>query len=116
MANLKEQEATLNIWYNLPNEIWEKIPAVYQSLPGWLGFGKDGYGEEGIPYWYSYENDHKIVYASVEPGGLQLCGRMDDNEWALWLNAFKETASRMLGFKVGVISAGEVDYDIDYNK
>ncbi len=116
MDETKEQEAILNIWYDLPEEILEKVPLVYQSVNGWLGFGKYGFGQDGIPYWFGFDNDIKTISASVEPGGLQVSGKMRDVEWTIWLNEFKDIASRILGFKVGEIENGEVGYEIEYIK
>src|SRR5438067_138252 len=115
MDEIKLQEAILNIWHELPEEIWEKVPVVYQSVSGWLGFGKDGLGQNGIPYWFGYENDIKTVSASSEPSGLHFSGRMQVAEWTRWLKEFKATASRILGFRVGEIENDEVGYEIEYS-
>ena len=64
---MKFHECNLNIRYDLPEEIWNKVPDVYAQMAGWLGFGKDGLGEEGIPYWFSYDEDEKSIFASVKP-------------------------------------------------
>ena len=74
-------------------------------MPGWLGFAKDG-----IPYWFSIEwrGNGKTVYASVEPGGLQICANMDNEEWEQWIATFKQVASSELGFEVGDVQDGFV--------
>lgn len=102
---------SLNIRYNAPPEIWNKIPFIYSQLNGWLGFGKGGdFGEEGMPYWFSYNKDDKHINASMEPSGLQITGLMDDTEWQLWVKEIKRIATKELGYKVGDIELGEVDY------
>lgn len=105
------QNMNLNVRYDAPNHVWEKIPIIYEQLDGWLGFGKGGdLGEEGIPYWFSFNENEKHILASVEPSGLYFSGMMDNNEWKLWVEAIKNIATRELGFKVGEIELGEVDY------
>ncbi|WP_343303348.1 hypothetical protein AAHN97_17480 [Chitinophaga niabensis] len=91
----------LNIRYDVPDEIWDKIPLIYEQLNGWLGFGTGGeLGEEGIPYWFGFNEDEKHILASVEPSGLHFSGLMDAEEWATWVKEIKEIATRELGFKV----------------
>jgi len=98
MNPLPNQDATLNIRYDSPDELWQKMTSIYERMPGWLGFGKDG-----IPYWFGFDGDGntKMAYASVEPGGLQICANMDNDEWGQWIASFKQIASVELGFEVG---------------
>ena len=42
MNVLPRRDSTLNIRYNAPAELWQKIPSIYEQISGWLGFGKDG--------------------------------------------------------------------------
>lgn len=35
---------------------------------------------------------------------------MNDDEWTLWVKKIKEIATRVLGYTVGEIEAGEVEY------
>ncbi|RBL91188.1 hypothetical protein [Chitinophaga flava] len=108
---MQEQGMNLNIRYDAPREIWDKIPFIYTQLNGWLGFGEGGdLGEEGIPYWFSYNEKEKHISASVEPGGLQFTGLMDDTDWQIWVKEIKHIATRELGYKVGEIELGEVDF------
>jgi len=108
---MKHQEMNLNIRYDAPNSIWDKVPSVYEQLEGWLGFGKGGnFGENGIPYWFSFNENEKHVLASVEPSGLQFAGMMENDEWKDWVAKIKSIATKELGFKVGEIELGEVDY------
>jgi hypothetical protein len=70
-------------------------------MDGWLGFGKGGNeGEEGIPYWFSYNEAEKHISASVELSGLSFSGLMNDEEWELWISKIKSISSEILGFEV----------------
>jgi len=100
-------ECNLNIVIDSPQEVWDKLPLVYQEMDGWIGFGKDGNGETGIPYWYSYNENEKSILASVEPSGLHIVANMDLNEWLIWKAKIKKTATEILGFKVGEIEEDE---------
>lgn len=111
---MEEQNCNLNIRYNLPNEIWERVPSIYEQMPGWLGFGKDGLGEEGIPHWFSYNQNEKSVVASVESSGLLFTANMELNEWLEWKTEFKRIAIDTLGFIVGEIEEDEVGYEIKW--
>lgn len=106
------QEMNLNIRYDLPRETWKTIiPAIYAEMDGWMGFGTDEtHSRQGCPHWFSFNENEKYVCASVEPGGLHFFGRMNDNEWEDWKAKIKRIATKKLGFKVGKIELGEVDY------
>ncbi|WP_206614382.1 hypothetical protein [Chitinophaga barathri] len=69
-------------------------------MPGWLG--SDG------PYWFSQEeeDDTKYIWASIEPGGLQIAGNMEDEEWNAWIGKFTSAASAALGYPVGCVWDG----------
>ena len=108
---MKSQEMNLNIRYDAPREIWDKILSIYCQLNGWLGYGRgSNLGQVGIPYWFSYDEKDKHICASVEPSGLHFTGLMDDAEWGLWIAEIKRIATKELGYKVGEIEKGEVDY------
>jgi hypothetical protein len=94
----------LNIRYDAPREIWNKVSLIYEQLPGWLGF------HEHIPYWFSINENEKHISASVEPSGLHFSALMDTAEWTDWVKAIKEIATKELGYKVGEIELGEVDF------
>jgi len=104
------RECNLNIRYDLPKEVLNKLEQVYSKMPGWL---KDK-GYEGLPYWYSYNEDEKHIFASLEPSGLQFEANMDLDEWLSWKNDFKKIATEILGFKVGEIEEGEVGHEIEW--
>ncbi len=107
-------ECNLNIRYDLPKEIWDKIPLVYEKMNGWIGYGNEENGENGIPYWFSYKENEKSIYASVEPSGLHFVANMELNEWLEWKIEIKKIATDILGFKVGEIEEGEVGYEIEW--
>lgn len=105
----------LNIRYDLPNDIWDKVVTVYEKMPGWLGYGDGAQGERGIPYWFSFDESCKSIFASVEPSGLQICAsNMNKSEWESWIFKIKCLATSILGFKVGEIENGEVGYEIEW--
>lgn len=111
---MEDLECTLNIWYGLPKEIWDKIPLVYEKMNGWMGYGKNGNGEKGIPYWFGYIENEKHIMASIEPSGLQFIAYMEPQEWSIWKATFKKVATEILGFKIGEIEKGEVTYEIEW--
>ena len=78
---MKYQECNLNIIYDLPKEIWDKLPLVYEKMNGWIGFGKEGKGEIGTPYWFGYDEEVKSISASIEPSGLKFFANMEPTEW-----------------------------------
>ena len=111
---MENHVCNLNIRYDLPDKIWDKVPLIYEKMDGWLGFGKNGKGENGIPYWFSYNEKEKSISASVEPSGLQFVAKMELNEWIKWKTEIKKVATEILEFKVGEIEEGEVGYKIEW--
>jgi hypothetical protein len=108
---MERQEMNLNIRYDADEEVWDKIPGIYSQLDGWLSFGEGGNkGDKGIPYWYSYDENEKHICASVEPSGLHFTALMADQEWEIWKKRIKDISTNILGYKVGEIELGEVDY------
>jgi hypothetical protein len=99
------QSMNLNIRYDAPEEVWDKVLLIYKEMEGWLG-----YDEDGIPYWFGFDETQKHINASVEPGGLQFTGLMEDNEWRIWCAEIKMIATEILGYRVGEIETGEVDF------
>lgn len=102
--HLEFQEMNLNIRYDGPEEVWDKVGLIYQQLAGWMGYHND------IPYWFSFDEAQKHICASVESAGLQFNGLMPEPEWNDWRRAIKAIATQMLGYKVGEIEEGEVDF------
>lgn len=106
---MKNQAMTLTIKYDLPDEVWEVvIPQIYKSIAGWLGFLEDG-ENKGIPYWFSFDETKKHIWASVEPSGLVVEGLIEEEEWQEWKLQFKKIATQKLGFEVGETELDEVD-------
>ncbi len=87
-----DQDVSLNIHYSAPQEIWDKIGRVYESMPYWIGY------DQG-PRWKS--GDDIDLVASVEPGGLQIYGTMPDDIWADWYRELTKELSDALGYPVG---------------
>ena len=104
----------MNIRYDLPTEILKRLELVYSRMPGWLGFGKEGKGFDGIPYWFSFDENEKYIQGSIEPSGLLLEAYMDEDEWLSWKANFKVVATELLRFKVGEIEEGEVGHEIEW--
>ena len=105
------QHINLNIRYDAGDEVWNKIPNIYQQLAGWIGYGLGGEkGEKNIPYWFSFNENEKHILASVEPVGLSFYGLMDNSEWDEWVKRIKIIATNELGYIVGKIESGEVDF------
>jgi hypothetical protein len=107
----------INIRYDLPQEVWDKVPDVYKNMDGWLGFGDGKNGMKDIPYWYSFEENQMSISVSVEPSGLQFSAlNINEEKWNSWLSSFKKKATEVLGFKVGEIEEGEVGYELEWIK
>ncbi|MFB8372847.1 hypothetical protein [Paenibacillus taichungensis] len=92
MNNINSHNCNLNIRYDLPDEVWDKVSKVYEHMPGWIGY------KSGVPYWFGSEEDDVFIEASVEPSGLSFYA-LDD--WVSWIETFKLEASKVLGFEVG---------------
>ena len=84
-------DITLNIHYSAPDEVWEAIGRVYQSMPYWAG------NSQG-PAWKGPEID---LWASVEPGGIQIAGAMPQDIWDSWYPELKAKLSAALGYEIG---------------
>ena len=100
MHHLSNYAVTLNIRYDAPAEIWQKIPLIYNKMPRWLGFGDDQ-----MPYWFGQDTTTKNVYAPLP--NLVGCNMAED-EWLLWFDNFKRLARLTLGFEVGDVQDGFV--------
>lgn len=88
-----EHDVCLNIHYSAPKEIRDKIDEVYRSMEYWCGFESDG-----CPSWKGKDID---LYASVEPGGIQIGGEMPDEIWNKWYNELKNRLTKKLGYDIG---------------
>ncbi|UDL05995.1 hypothetical protein [Marinobacter sp. CA1] len=72
------QSITLNVPFDLPDEDWDKIMAVYREMDGWIE-GKD------FPYWYGIEGDAQFILVSAEPSGLVFSGNVNHDFWIAWI-------------------------------
>lgn len=68
------------IVYNLKSIVLEQIGGVYASMPYWAG-------DEDGPQWRGENID---LWASVEPGGLQIAGTMPSDIWEEWYALLKK--------------------------
>lgn len=95
MANKSSHNCNLNIRFYLPDEEWNKISNLYESMPGWIGY------KNGVPYWFGQEDDDIYITASVEPSGLSFYAQLNNSDWNSWVERFKSEATKVLGFDVG---------------
>lgn len=86
-----EHDVNLNIHSAAPQAVWDAVYAVYSSMPHWAG-GADtvAWAGEGIALW-----------ASAEPGGLQIAGTMPERIWNEWYPELKRRLSKALGYEIG---------------
>ena len=96
-----KHDVALNIHYSAPDEIWEKIGHVYQSMPYWAGNAQG-------PRWCGEDID---LWASVEPGGIQIAGIMPEEIWEQWYADLKKKLTKALGYEIGEPENG---YDFKY--
>ena len=96
-----EQDVTLNIHYSAPDAVWEKIGRVYRSMPYWAGDDQGArWRGAGVDLW-----------ASVEPGGVQIAGTMPEGIWESWYRELREKLTEALGYEIGEPADG---YDFRY--
>lgn len=96
-----EHDINLNIHYSAPKEVWSKVENVYKSMPYWAG-------NDNEAKWVGDDID---LWASVEPGGIQIAGTMPENIWNEWYNSLKNKLSEALGYEIGEPEEG---YDFEY--
>ncbi|CAH0533924.1 hypothetical protein VST7929_01801 [Vibrio stylophorae] len=82
----------LNIPYNLSDENWQQIDAIYRAMPGWKGY------VHGSPQWH-LPSGYSVV-AMVEPKGLCFETLSSERDLSVWLCEFMFRASEALGFSV----------------
>lgn len=85
---------TLNIRYDQSKELWIRLEEVYCNMEGWQGY------KNNIPYWFGDESCEHIE-ASVEPGGLQIYGNIDEVTWNRWIEELVLRCSEALGYQIG---------------
>ncbi len=84
---------TLNIPYDMPDEKWAIVDAIYKSMPGW-----QGYIDGGCPVWDT--GNGYTVSASVEPSGLCIESSSEEANISEWVELFMQRATERLGFIV----------------
>lgn len=84
---------TLNLRYDWPQSDWQKVYAVYQTMPGW----QPG---QAIPRWFGGGDDAQYIVASVEPSGLLLEAQLDVKLWIGWLTTLCARLSLALGREI----------------
>lgn len=99
---MEHHDVNLNIHYTAPNWVWEKIEEVYKTMPYWDA-GAD------YPHWVG---EDIALDASVEPGGIQIYGRMPEKIWEVWYSDLKEKLTAALGYEIGEPEDG---YDFRYD-
>lgn len=94
-------DVTLNIHYSVPKEIWDRLGELYREMPGWA----EAHGEGGCPWpgqWFGRNGEEEShLTASVEPGGLQIYGKLPEAVWEDWITDFKRRAAEIVGYPVG---------------
>lgn len=96
-----EHDINLNIHYTAPKEVWDKINMIYSSMPYWAG-------SKNEPRWTGEDID---LWASVEPSGIQIAGKMPDDIWDKWYHLLKIRLTEALGYEIGEPEEG---YDFKY--
>ena len=105
---LVREHFNLNLPSVLIDHAGDKLVRAYTKIEGWLGFGDGVEGENGIPYWFAYDENKKHVHASFEPSGLLFSGLMKPDEWEIWKYSVKVIVSHNVGFVLGELENGEV--------
>lgn len=86
-----EHDLCLNIDCGAPDEIWQKIGAVYRSMPYWDDTA-------GFPHWTGEGID---LCTSAEPGGIQIMGTMPEDIWDTWFSELTAKLTDALGYEIG---------------
>lgn len=74
---------------------WSRLDQIYRALPGWVGPGADG-----CPWWFGADETGQFLWASVEPSGLMVHGRLPQESWRTWDEAFRQRVSDFPTFEV----------------
>lgn len=93
----------LNIHWNAPEHIWEKVRDVFQSMEGFQE-------ESSYPLWVI--GDY-VIEASREPSGLQLYSTLPEDLWCQWYGGLKEKLSKALGYEIGEPEEG-FDFKLEF--
>ena len=88
-----EQSITLNLPYDLSDNDWEKVSIIYKNMGGWLNNTEQA-------YWYGTEQDKQYIYASIEPSGLVISGKVNEMIWLGWVTKLCAKLTHALGREV----------------
>ena len=91
MLESNEHDINLNIHYSAPDWVWDKLEEVYCSMEYWSGY-------EQVPVW---RGENIELFASVEPSGIQIFGKMPNEIWNRWFDELKMKLSQALGYEIG---------------
>lgn len=86
-----DHNVNLNIHYSAPEEVWKKINSVYRTMPYWSN-------KDNCSRWIG---DNIDLFASVEPGGIQISGSMPNDIWDEWYDTLKNRLTEALGYDIG---------------
>ena len=62
---------------------WNILGAIYSKLP-------NPQPSNMVPYWFGTEETGNYLWASVEPPGLQVAGKLRAADWLTWESSFYE--------------------------
>ena len=96
-----KHDINLNIHYTAPDDVWDKVGKVYESMQYWDG-------NTNGPSWIG-ENIN--LWASVEPSGIQIAGDMPDDIWEIWYGELTRKRTEALGYEIGEPEDG---YEFQY--
>ncbi len=88
-----EESITLNLPYNRSESEWAKVMAVYREMDGWI----EG---QALPCWFGTLDGSRFIAASVEPGGLQLFGKIEPLLFRGWVTKLCAKLTAALGREV----------------
>ncbi len=86
---------TLSLPYNLSKQQWIKVDRVYKNMYSWKG-----YDDNKCPTWFGTETENQYLYASVEPSGLIVSGKIPDDIWVGWLIVLCSKLSLVLNMEI----------------
>lgn len=87
---------TLSLPYALTSEQWSNVDTVFKSMDGWIGTNP----QDNTPQWYGTHTEERYVWASIEPGGLLVEGKLPATHWTGWISVLCARLSLQLGMEV----------------
>ena len=92
---IKDQEITLNIRYDMHEEDWKDLVGAFELMPGWIGVEKTG-----AFFWLGKETDEVYIKATITFTGLLVEACLPDVVWDKWINELIKKASEALGLEI----------------